>query len=148
MRRQQLLIIFITVFHVAFVTALTATELNNRTPRPQNRAVDADGKPLPIPTQFKAALEYQSSEAVTPVITSGSSQKSRQAASQSTPAIADDASCRWLHKRMTNLKNRLQSSSHIDGYLQAELSQYQQQWSCLKCANGGPSSADLSRCRL
>jgi len=143
MYRQLLLFISSALF----ATELSAAELNNQTPRPHNRAVDADGKPLPVPEEFKAALEYRAVEARTPVISSGDHKKSRASKTKTTPTVANDASCRWLHNRITDLQRRLESSSHIDAYLEAELSQHQQQWSCLKCASTGPSSADLSRCR-
>ncbi|MFQ6372110.1 hypothetical protein [Shewanella sp. YIC-542] len=116
-------------------------------PPAAQRAVDANGNPLPIPREFEAALEYRSREADVPVIKNTPQKRARKSRQKTAPQVADDASCRWLYQRMTTLQNRLQQQSHIDKYLQVELGRYRQQWRCLKCAKGGPGSAELSRCR-
>ncbi|QUN05839.1 hypothetical protein KDN34_16970 [Shewanella yunxiaonensis] len=140
-------IVLSVIFAFSTMPAAGATKLNNQTKLPENRAVGADGKPLSIPEHFQAALEYHASEAVTPVLNISDSQTSSKQPRSKQRAIANDASCRWLASRMADLNSRLQKGSHIDSYLQAELNDYRRQWSCLKCDSGGPSSADLSRCR-
>ncbi|MCH1919679.1 hypothetical protein L9G15_09560 [Shewanella sp. A3A] len=128
---------------------LTATELTNNTPlkHPQEQALDADGNPIPLPTEYAPALEYHAHEAlVTPVKVSPQRNKTRQSAKAD--KVADDAGCRWLHSRMGELKRRLKSDTRLAEYFHDEINQYQQQWQCLKCAGAGPAAGDHARCGL
>lgn len=126
-----------------------ATELSNNTPlkHTQEQALDADGNPIALPQDYAPALEYHADEAkVTPLTLNTKRSKTRQSAK--TDKVADDAGCRWLHSRMSELKRRLKSDTRLAEYFHDEINQYQQQWQCLKCNGAGPAAGDHARCGL
>lgn len=116
---------------------------------PLGLVLDSEGNPIAIPQQFEAALEYESAPLPKASRDSKPTKSRKKQASKPRRQIADDPSCRWLDKRMTELERRLrQKDSHTARYLQAELGEHQQQFRCLKCSGSGPETQDYSRCRL
>ncbi|QSX33594.1 hypothetical protein JYB87_18100 [Shewanella avicenniae] len=140
--------LLLTTFSGA-TSAEKTSPLTNNTPlkQAQDQALDADGKPLPMPQNYAPALEYRAKEAkVNPVKVNAPKYKPPR--SSPTAAIADDPSCRWLNSRMSELRKRLKSGSRLVEYLTEELQQYRQQWQCLKCSAAGPAAGDHARCGL
>lgn len=116
---------------------------------PLGWVLDSEGNPIAIPQQFEAALEYESAPLPKASRDSKPTKSRKKKPSKPRRQIADDPSCRWLDKRMTELERRLrQKDSHTARYLQAELGEHQQQFRCLKCSGSGPETQDYSRCSL
>lgn len=116
---------------------------------PLGLALDSEGNPIAIPQQFEAALEYESAPLPKASRDSKPTKSRKKKASKPRRQVADDPSCRWLDKRMTELERRLrQKGSHTARFLQAELGEHQQQFRCLKCSGSGPETQDYSRCTL
>ncbi|WP_345858829.1 hypothetical protein [Shewanella algae] len=116
---------------------------------PLGLALDSEGNLIAIPQQFEAALEYESTPLPKASRDSKPTKSRKKKASKPRRQVADDPSCRWLDKRMTELERRLrQKDSHTARFLQAELGEHQQQFRCLKCSGSGPETQDYSRCTL
>lgn len=130
-------------------STLPATELTNTTPlkQSQDQALDADGNPIALPQEFAPALQYRADEAtVAPIKVKA--QRSKKHATAKTTQVVDDAGCRWLHSRVSELRRRLKSDTRLADYFHDEMREYQQQWQCLKCDGAGPAAGDHARCGL
>ena len=123
-------------------------------PLPLGVVLDSHGRPITMPSNNRAALEYRSEEAKVSSVNKppNSTKKKSKKKTKSQPrkqlasrtSIANDPSCRWLNQRMKELekKQNLDKSHH-----QQELKIRNKEWKCMKCGAEGPKQPDYARCQ-
>lgn len=154
----------------------TTLSHHTTTQLPLDSLLDSQGQILQVPSQTQADFSY--APPATPELTpsktprskkSPKAKKSRDAKTANTKKtaersktqgnaskqlltrrenVANDANCRWLDNRMTQLESQLpKNTDHKNAHQQAELSARWQEWQCLQCDSQVAANIDRSRCQ-
>lgn len=146
------------------------TQSHAASPLPLGSLLDSQGHALPLPSQTLADFSYSSP--VTPELTPAKTPRSKKspkaktvnantstkrAKTQSNTSkqlltrrenVANDANCRWLDNRMTQLESQLpKNTDHKNAHQQTELSARWQEWQCLQCDSQVTANIDRSHCQ-